>query len=153
MQRLSARMLIGRASQVSGRLLTLLVVLLCIAEVAAFKARMLIWKAMRADYAEDVEDREVTESTNCSVRNSSRKRALCRSRVPVSQSIAVAAFFGWRCPTDQTKVPFPHLPHPALGQSLTPSLAAARCTYKRPSANGCRNLKSVVSAAILYPIS
>src|SRR5438132_14252359 len=49
-------------------------------------------------------------------------------------SISVAAPFGWRCLTGSTMTPFPHpahrtghadLPHPALGQDLTPLLSRA----------------------------
>jgi hypothetical protein len=44
--------------------------------------------------------------------------------------LSVAAPFVWRCPSNLTVAPFPHpahrtgqadLPHPALGQDLTPS--------------------------------
>src|SRR6266581_1737116 len=67
------------------------------------------------------------------------RRAPVESRcgaVAVGLSIAVAAPFGWRCPMSQTMAPFPHpahrtghadLPHPALGQDLTPSPTAGRC--------------------------
>ena len=49
-------------------------------------------------------------------------------------NISVAASFVWRCLTGSTMAPFPHpahrtghadLPHPALGQDITPSLSRA----------------------------
>src|SRR5262249_17678068 len=54
-------------------------------------------------------------------------------------SITVAASFVWRCLTGSAIAPFPHpahrtghadLPHPALGQDLTPS-PTARCAHAR----------------------
>src|SRR5262249_48466970 len=50
-------------------------------------------------------------------------------------NISVAASFVWRCLSSSTVTPFPHLahrtghadlPHPALGQDLTPSPTAGR---------------------------
>src|SRR5450830_1486258 len=50
-------------------------------------------------------------------------------------NISVAASFVWRCLTGATMTPFPHpahrtghadLPHPALGQDITPSPTARR---------------------------
>src|SRR5437660_11523056 len=49
-------------------------------------------------------------------------------------NISVAASFVWRCLSDSAMAPFPHpahrtghadLPHPALGQDLTPLLSRA----------------------------
>src|SRR4029077_12627584 len=56
-------------------------------------------------------------------------RGRCRS------DISVSASFVWRCLTGSTVAPFPHpahrtghadLPHPALGQDLTPSPTTGR---------------------------
>jgi hypothetical protein len=55
--------------------------------------------------------------------------------VALGTSISVSASFVWRCLTGPTMAPFPHpahrtghadLPHPALGQALTPSSMARR---------------------------
>jgi hypothetical protein len=55
--------------------------------------------------------------------------------VALGSNISVPASFVWRCLTGSTMAPFPHpahrtghadLPHPALGQDLTPSSTARR---------------------------
>ena len=57
-------------------------------------------------------------------------------------NISVAASFVWRCLSGSAMTPFPHpahrtghadLPHPALGQDLTPLLACdAICSFRTP---------------------
>jgi hypothetical protein len=53
--------------------------------------------------------------------------------------LSVAAPFVWRCPSNLAVAPFPHpahrtghadLPHPALGQDLTPSPTTGRCQVR-----------------------
>jgi hypothetical protein len=55
--------------------------------------------------------------------------------VALGSNISVPASFVWRCLTGSTMAPFPHpahrtghadLPHPALGQDLTPSSTTRR---------------------------
>jgi transposase len=66
--------------------------------------------------------------------------------------LSVAAPFVWRCPSNLTVAPFPHpahrtgqadLPHPALGQDLTPSPTT------RPQAEtGVRNRSARTGAGV-----
>src|SRR6266446_6544393 len=75
--------------------------------------------------------------------------------VALGSNISVPASFVWRCLTGSTMAPFPHpahrtghadLPHPALGQDLTPSSTARR-------AQACSSVRaqSARTAATRWP--
>lgn len=77
-------------------------------------------------------------SFQCRHNQSSSEKLVCNGRVEMWRGssrfgLSVAASFVWRCPNNLALTPFPHpahrtghadLPHPALGQDITPSYTA-----------------------------
>jgi hypothetical protein len=78
--------------------------------------------------------------------------------VALGSNISVPASFVWRCLTGSTMAPFPHLahrtghaalPHPALGQDLTPSSTARRA--QACSSVRARSAREWIAPALALP--